>query len=101
MSIEKQLSTDKQQITLYINGDFNFNVYNEFRAAYSEVDPQVKFILDLNKTTAMDSSALGMLLNMKKKLNKADGEIQIINASDTIKRVMQLANMNQQFTINL
>jgi anti-anti-sigma factor len=55
--------------------------------------------VDMRETSAIDSSALGMLLNMKRFLNKSDKEIKIKNCNQVVKKVFQITNFNQKFTI--
>jgi anti-anti-sigma regulatory factor len=48
----------------------------------------------------MDSSALGMLLNMKKYLNKQDREIRITNCGPTLKKILLIARFDKKFAID-
>ena len=100
MAVETRVSEDGNLLIISINGAFDFALLNDFRKAYSndECTPN-KFIVDLRSTSTIDSSALGMLLNMKRHLNKPDGEIKIINCNDVIKKVLRITSFNKKFTI--
>lgn len=88
-------------MTINVKGNFDFNVVREFRSAYSgpENTPR-KLIVDMRHTASIDSAALGMLLNMKKYFNKADGDIEIQNCSPAVKRVLSIARFDMLFRID-
>ena len=66
MTITSQPSADGQELTIAISGRFDFNAHQAFRDAYQrqDVSPQ-RYVVNLQGTTYMDSSALGMLLLLR------------------------------------
>ena len=102
MAIASKFSTEDMTLVVSIDGDFNFTLLNEFRQAYSHVVKKtgaVKYIVDMKNTSTIDSSALGMLLNMQRDLNKQDGEIRITNCNKDVKKIFQITRFNKKFTI--
>lgn len=101
MNVEARYSMDDTVLTISIAGDFNFALLNEFNNAYmnKQAASAEKIILDLSKTLTVDSSALGMLLNMQKHLNKPDREIYIINCNKVVKNVFDITNFQIKFNI--
>jgi len=98
--IEAKLSNDNQVLVISIKGIFDFSMLNEFRQAYStNVDAPVKVIIDMRDTTSINSSALGMLLNMQRHLKKDDREIEIINCNDVVKKIFNITHFNKKFSI--
>ncbi len=85
--------------TLVVAGDFKFDLYGEFRAQLGSVEAKSKLVLDLGKVTSMDSSAMGMLLNMKQSLGRGDREIRIVNAPDNILKLLLMARFDRKFEI--
>ena len=72
-----------------------------FRESYSGLNPvPQKIIVDLRHTDTIDSAALGMLINMKKFLGKADREIELQNCNQTIKRILSIARFDILFNID-
>ena len=66
MAISTQLSADGQELTIAIQGRFDFGAHQAFRDAYERVDGTPKrYQVDLQGTTYLDSSALGMLLLLR------------------------------------
>lgn len=100
MNVETRLSDDKVY-TISVTGDFNFLLLNEFRDAYSSKDAlnARKHIVDLAKTKTVDSSALGMLLNMQRHLEKGDGEITLINPNEVVQKIFNITHFGKKFNI--
>ena len=100
MTIETKLSEDGKLLVIRIKGNFDFTMLNEFRQTYCDVAKGVNnYMVDMRDTSTIDSSALGMLLNMKRHLNLQDGEIKIINCNPTVKKVLRITNFNKKFSI--
>jgi stage II sporulation protein AA (anti-sigma F factor antagonist) len=50
-------------------------------------------ILDFKKVNFIDSSGLGVILGRFRRLNQHGGKISAVNASDQIKRILQLSGL--------
>ena len=100
MNVETRLSNDNTY-TISVKGDFNFLLLNEFRDAYScdEAMSAGKHIVDLAKTDTIDSSALGMLLNMQRHLEKPDCDISIINSNAVVQKIFNFTHFGKKFNI--
>ena len=96
------MSDDNTTFTVGVNGDFSFSLLNEFKQSYStdEASSAKNIIVDMRMTDTVDSSALGMLLNMQEYLNKADGEIHIINSNEFVSNILRITNFNKKFSID-
>lgn len=100
MSLSTHISSDGRQLTIQIKGKFDFNLVQDFRSAYSDVgDESPKVVVDLRETEYMDSSALGMLLNMQKMLNGKVSSISITNCKPQIKKILQISRFDKKFDI--
>ena len=101
MSLTTSLSSDGQTFTIGINGKFDFNFVQEFRNAYSTIESQVNtVVVDLRETEYMDSSALGMLLNMQKSLAGQVNNVKISNCRPQIKKILQISRFDKKFDID-
>jgi anti-anti-sigma factor len=101
MTVRTNLSQAGDALTISVDGKFDFGSLTEFRQAYSKDHSGVsKYLVDMRATSTMDSSALGMLLNMKKYLNKDDREIRIINCNAALKKILLIARFDKKFTID-
>jgi anti-anti-sigma factor len=101
VQIEAKLSRDDTVLTIFIEGDFNFSLLQQFRGAYntSAASAAKKIIVDLRKTLTVDSTALGMLLSMQKELSVEDKAISIINCNAVVRKIFGITNFDKKFTI--
>lgn len=97
MPVDSALSSDGKNLTINISGRFDFEIVQEFRNAYAE-HPNVGYIIDLRATEHMDSSALGMLLNMRKSLGD-NASISIINCRPQIKKILTISRFDKKFSL--
>jgi HptB-dependent secretion and biofilm anti anti-sigma factor len=85
-------------LIIMINGRFDFNILQSFRDAYAtQTGGGIHYVIDLAKTDYIDSSALGMLLNMKNHLNAADGTIAIKNCQPNLQKIFSIAHFDKKF----
>lgn len=100
MTIEFSLTENNDVLVISVKGAFDFSMLNEFREAYScDMDKDTRVVIDMRDTSSINSSALGMLLNMQRHLEKDDGEISIINCNDVVKKIFNITHFNKKFQI--
>ncbi|RUO78878.1 anti-sigma factor antagonist [Idiomarina tyrosinivorans] len=100
MSVSKQFSNDGKQLVITVKGKFDFSLVQEFRQAYANVgDMQPTIIVDLRETEYLDSSALGMLLNMRKSLGHSVKEIHLVNSKPEVRRILDISRFDKLFVI--
>ena len=97
MPVEVALSSDDTELTISIVGRFDFELVQEFRAAYADKKDLI-YTIDMRATEHMDSSALGMLLNMRKTLGDVT-KISIINCRPQIKKILTISRFDKKFNI--
>ena len=99
MSVTQKFDSTNNELVISIAGPFNFSEHPEFRDAYRNIEPDknIKVSVDLGNTEYMDSSALGMLLLLDEHFK--DQRINIINSSDYIKKVLEIASFGLKFNI--
>lgn len=90
----------KNEITIQIVGEFTYNVYKDFRNAYRNEDPDSVFIIDMEKTKDIDSSALGMLLLLRQYAGEDKAKIKVINENSKIKEILNIVRFEDLFNIN-
>lgn len=92
-----ECTEDGNNLTISIVGRFDFEMVQEFRNAYANKSA-TNYIIDLRGTEHMDSSALGMLLNMRKSLGDATN-ISIVNCRPQIKKILTISRFDKKFKI--
>lgn len=100
MGVEKDLSGDGKTLTIILDDKFDFAKVQEFRDTYSDgIDGVETIVVDLANTEYMDSSALGMLLNMQKSLKEQVSDFQIVNSRPSVAKILQISRFDKKFTI--
>ena len=98
MAISTQLSADGQELTIAIQGRFDFGAHQAFRDAYERVDGTPKrYQVDLQGTTYLDSSALGMLLLLRDHAGGDHAQIRLLNCNGDVRKILAISNFQQLF----
>ncbi|MFT5839126.1 MAG: anti-anti-sigma factor [Flavobacteriales bacterium] len=100
MSLNREFSQNGKRLTIFIEEKFDFGKVQEFRLAYSEGSENVNsIVINLQKTEYMDSSALGMLLNMQKSLKDSVSSFKIMHCRPQVLKILQIARFGKKFDI--
>lgn len=98
MSIDMTVSDDDGSVTIAVAGKFDFQLYDEFRTAYSSTaGTGVSYKLDLSATDYLDSSALGMLLLLREHAGGETSDIEITRVSPEVRKILEVANFGKLF----
>ena len=98
MSVTTQVSEDSKTVTIAVQGGFDFNVHKDFRnACRSFENPGATYVIDMSAVTYMDTSALGMLLVLRKRVGGAAAAISIKNCSSEIRKILDISNFGKLF----
>lgn len=101
MSIIAEKSEDGKQVIVKISGRFDFGSHHEFRDAYRSCNENgTEYVLDMQQTEYMDSSALGMILLLKEHASLQGGDIRIVNTTSEIKNILEIANFDKLFSVS-
>ena len=100
MTVRSKFTDDDKVLLISIDGDFDFKLLHQFRTVYSSIsDTSKNIVIDMMGTSTINSSALGMLLNMQRFLKKPDREITIINCNDGVRKVFEITRFDKKFNI--
>ncbi|MGJ8682297.1 STAS domain-containing protein [Paraglaciecola sp.] len=100
MSLDRVFSDDGNLLTIFIDEKFDFSQVQGFRAAYSEgTEAVTSIVIDLQSTEYMDSSALGMLLNMQKAMKENVTSFKIAHAKPQVSKILQIARFGKKFEL--
>jgi len=93
------LSESGKELVIHINGRFDFGCHQAFRDAYERPPRPERFVIDLSKTTYLDSSDLGMLLLLRDHAGGDKAQIELVNASSDVIKILNISNFTQLFTL--
>ena len=97
-----QLETKESCTTIALHGQFVFDTHRDFRDASTRAlqEASQEIQIDLSKLGYMDSSALGMLLLLRDHAGGDDAEVQVINISSDVRKILAISNFDKLFDIN-
>ncbi len=100
MAISSVASADGSELTIKIDGRFDFSCHQDFRRAYEEVAEQPEnYVVDMAGASYLDSSALGMLLLLRDHAGGETANISIINCNADVKKILSISNFEQLFKV--
>jgi HptB-dependent secretion and biofilm anti anti-sigma factor len=86
-------------VTIQVIGRFDFTIHQDFMRIYKAYPKgEKKFVVDLSGAEYMDSSAMGMLLQLREHAVRGE-TIALINGSDGIKEILSIANFDKLFKV--
>ncbi|QEP42218.1 anti-sigma factor antagonist [Ectothiorhodospiraceae bacterium BW-2] len=100
MTIQSQLDTSNKQLTIHVGQRFDFRVHREFRDCYTSTDgANSTYVINLENTTYMDSSALGMLLLLREHSGGETSRLILRKVKPELMKILRISNFDQLFTI--
>ena len=98
MAVNVTVCATGDRVTIAVTGKFDFDLYDDFRASYAgTAGVGVAYQVDLADTDYLDSSALGMLLLLREHAGGVASDIEIIQASPEVRRILDVANFDKLF----
>ncbi len=94
-----QATTQNGVMTIKLGDKFDFDCVEEFRETYSGSDAKA-FVLDFRDTEYMDSSGLGMLLNMRRSMGDGLVPIKLVNCRPQVRKVLIISRFETKFEIS-
>ncbi len=101
MGIKTRLDSSNGTLHIEVSGRFDFGVHQQFRDATDLTEHDIRTIeVDLGRTDYLDSSALGMLLVLRDKVNGDKSSVRLINARPEVRKILDIANFDKLFTLS-
>ena len=101
MSISSSLDSGSQKLTISIEGRFDFSAHKEFRECYESLESRPdSYLVDMASANYIDSSALGMLLLLRDHAGGDQADVEIVNCSADVRKILTISNFDQLFTIH-
>ncbi len=100
MSITCNLSDDHKTVTIRVAGRFDFSTHQDFVQSYKGFPKGEKsYVIDLVRAEYMDSSAMGMLLQLRE-YGRPGKNLVLVNGNEAVGAVLRIANFDKLFTIS-
>ncbi len=93
MQIER--STVQSAVVVKLEGRFEFETRNEYKRLIGQIvqDGHRQLVLDLERVTFLDSSALGLLLLTDQNFKLKKGTFGLVKPTGYVRQVIELANL--------
>ena len=90
------------EVEIILDEVFDFKKVDEFRFTYEKLSDQKFSTLSINfgATKYMDSSALGMLLNVQSFYKDKGVTVKITNTKSQIKKILAISRFDKRFEID-
>ena len=100
MGLKTKLSEDGHELSMAIDGRFDFSLHADFRNAYRDLPRNTRYSIDLGRSTFMDSSAMGMLLLLREYAGDKEADIHLVNCSPEVRKVLSISNLDKMFQLD-
>ena len=99
MAITSKESSVGKRVTIRVSGRFDFAAHQDVLRTYKQHPRGEKgFVVDLRDTEYLDSSAMGMLLQLRDYAAKEE-TIELVNGNDGVREILQIANFDKIFKV--
>lgn len=99
MSVTAQPIDNGKTMKIQITDRFDFNIHKDLRNVYKDNAPGTNYVVDLKDASYMDSSALGMLLQLREHAGGSKNAVTISNADSNIQEILRIANFDKLMTV--
>lgn len=100
MPINTLVEEDAGLVTLNLPERFDFSLHKEFVATYKTHEKgKMNYVVDLSRTEYIDSSALGMLLQLRDHCSNRPDGVVLQNGSGAVLEILRTAQFNKLFII--
>lgn len=100
MPVTSEFDATSNTLTIHIEGRFDFNCHQSFRQSYEKRDvATTHFVVDMARTTYIDSSALGMLLLLRDYAGGDQATIRLTQCNHEVRNILAISNFEKLFTI--
>lgn len=90
--------SQKSPVVISIPERFDFSTHKWFTESYEQALAKTNLIvLDFSRVTYVDSSALGMMVLLRRKISAKGGKGFVRNVTGTAKDILEMANFHTLF----
>ena len=95
-SITSEWNADNRSFIIHVKGDFTSEISAKFRQSYNNLTvlPK-KYIVDFKETSYLDSTALGMILELREHAHNRQASIHVTNMNDVILEIFRVLNFHK------
>lgn len=97
----KSIRRDKAGTIVSLNGDIDLHRVNALHQELLELckDKPARLVLDLNDVNYMDSSGVGTLVDVYRKVNAYNGVLALVQPNSRVQNLFQITKLDRFFKI--
>ncbi len=87
---------------IHIDGEFNARIVPTVRKVVEEalgIIGHTIIILNVSECATLDSTAIGFVVNLQKKLSSSDGRVGFLNPNDHVNGLLRMSGVSQLVSI--
>ena len=99
MGVTSRVSEQEGVVDIDVSGRFDFSLQKDFRAAYRDCPPGLKYRVNLGNVDYLDSAALGMLLLLRQYAGDGMDGVSLCHAPEVVSKILKVASFDRIFRI--
>lgn len=101
MSFTLRKNDGKGVVVIGVDGQLIVGNRHELkqRIVHAMGEGETKFVIDFAATGYIDSSGLGVLVSLSKKIREASGDLRLAGLNDDLRTLFELTKLDTLFTI--
>ena len=101
MAIKLREERMEEKLVFYLDGELvakeKVSVLSSILEALDREEGVKSLVLEMSRVSYLDSSGLGMLLDLKDRMEKRQGELILVGLSDYAKKLLSLTHLDKSF----
>jgi anti-sigma B factor antagonist len=95
-------SIDEQRHVVAVAGELDISTAPQLKSALGDAvaSGHTRIVVDLTSTSFLDSSGLGVLIGVVKRLRARDGVLAIVNTNASIAQTLELSGLDRTLAIH-
>lgn len=97
LNIKSNYGNDSKEWVVSLKGELDLSYANDLKAElYKAVDKNFSdVVIDMSNLEYIDSTGIGVLVGLMKKLRTGGKDIKISNAKDNVKKIFKITGLDQ------
>lgn len=102
LQIESKKDTAQKRIQYLLDGELDVQQAKELRSKVTDElveEADWFYILDMTRVSYLDSSGLGMLVYLKKEIQRRNGKLSLSGLQESVSNVFRLTRLDEFFEL--
>jgi anti-sigma B factor antagonist len=87
-------------VVVRVEGELDMATSGDFEEAIAETEPGSRLVIDLTECTFLDSSAVRVLVETARSVERANGQLSLVARDPGIRRVLEIAAVDTMLPVH-